>query len=180
MSRARLKAKDVDKIWRSFDEALVFDDLQNQRIVHTADLWDATTHAVKKQGRERLAEAHKVLTKWCAAHRQETEQFLGKRLAKHAFNPKILSLENALAEVGELVCTLPPRLKDWRLVAPQIWQEAENALEAKGRRAGTSANSVAVRFTSKVLIKIGYSEATPDAVRSVVEQFVRACNFSRV
>ena len=182
MSRPRLKAKDVDEIWRSIDETFVFGDLQNQRIVDAADHWDAITRAVAKQDRKKLAP---VLTEWCVVYRQETEQFFesiklnDKRLAKHAFNRRILALEKALAGVEGLICTLP-RLKGWRLVAPQIFQEAENVLKSKGRRAGTSANSVAVRFTSKMLMKIGYSGATPDAVRLVVEQFVHSRNFSRV
>lgn len=185
-----LSSAEIDAIWQSLDPALDIDDTQSQLIAQTANIGHATVLCI--EDRERPAAAHKVLTNECTAQRQKMEararMFLGPlmrpgkerqlhslemRQLRHFFDPRILLLEAGLRATRALFAPRPPRERQWKVVAQMIWQEAERALLAIGRPGGTSQKSLAVRFTATLLARIGYPEATPDAVAKVAKQFSR-------
>jgi len=182
-----LWSKDIAEIWSGLNKDLIFGSGENNHIAVTANYWALNARCFTEQNRRPLWKAHQVLAKWCATHRIEAEKFVKpllpdliaigeEALAATAFNGRILVLEQALARTRDLLVPRPAKQSEWAVVAPMVWQEAARSLKSKGRRAGTSASSYAIRFTSEVLGRLGYPRttlgATPDGVRKEVKKFL--------
>jgi hypothetical protein len=169
---ALLMPDDVDAIWRDLNAKFRLDRNVNATIACAANYWNATARCVAEQDRKALSAAHSTLAQWCRTYRRKTEEFT----PDGPFDDRMEALETALVGVQNLVKPLPPRAASWALVAPMVWQEAARVLWGPLDRdvAGTTAKSIAVRFTSNVLVKLGNPGATPDAVAKLIKNFVLA------
>ena len=178
---------DIDAIWHDVDDTLAVTYSENQQIAMTANCWSATASGVEKQNRKALAKAHKILFAWCSSQNREAERFLEsllpdlieigeERFAQHCLNGSLLLLERALIGVRDLIQPLPKKQATWVMIAQMVWQDAEHILLSRERVAGTSAKAIAIIFTSKVLVRIGYSAdvfgATPNGVSKEIKKFV--------
>jgi hypothetical protein len=168
---------DVAELWHRIDPKIAPSETENWQIATVANYWNATVSCVEEQGRNKLASAHRTLAKWCEAHLCNGAALVGQwrengvqTPAALAFNNRILELGAALAAVRDLVEPLPEP-KAMATVAIMVWQGAQHVLRARGRPVGTSPNSIAVRFTSDVLIRLGH-DATVHAVSHVMRNFV--------
>jgi hypothetical protein len=168
---ALLMPDDVDAIWLDLNATFQLDHNVNATIACTANYWNATARCVAEQDRKALSTAHGTLAQCCRAYRRKADEFT----PDGPFDDRMEALEAALCGVQNLVRPLPPRAASWALVAQMVWQEAARVLWARDRDAGTTAKSIAVRFTSNVLVKFGNPGATPDAVAKVIKNFVLEC-----
>ena len=113
--------------------------------------------------------AHGVLLAWCAGAWYED----GTQLAR---NGTIHELEIALTKAAPLLCSpsLSQQKKtDWFIAAILVWNIAAGLLERSGRIGGKTANSVAVRFTSAALKRIGFPVVTDNAVSIAIKKVER-------
>jgi hypothetical protein len=174
-----LTPDDIAAIWHSINPKIVPYRGENEYIATAASYWGATAACVTEQNRPELAKARETLSAWCRQYRRKTEEIakpiatehpdLYRELEPRLFDERMLALERALLNVGDLVKPLPPRQKEWVIIVPPIYSGAKGVLERCHGSVGTSPRSYAVRFTTAMLRKLGY-EVTEDAVAPVVRR----------
>src|SRR5580698_3626602 len=163
---------DIAEIWRSINSKLVFQKSQHSAIAYAVGAYVATARIVGEQQekRKRLEAAFDLVAEWCAEHRREVGKILADNPdAQPMYNPQIVSLEKALQAIPRGY--IAPVSRSWTIAAQIIWQAACKALVSMGKPAGSSAKSLAVRFTSALLNRVGYQNVTPDAVRKEIDKF---------
>ena len=78
---------------------------------------------------------------------------------------------NGLRDLEDRYFRAPlPNAAPWIVVAPLVWSTAEGALDELGRHAGTTADSVAIRFTALALERIGFQAVSRRALASWIAE----------
>ncbi|MBV9824096.1 MAG: hypothetical protein JO001_00190 [Alphaproteobacteria bacterium] len=192
----RLKETDVAEIWLEIRPDLEFYDHEDETckkkrrtsrinfgIMITANTSDMNARFAHDPKRKSISKAHKILTEWCHEKCRETEDELRpikpesteigeEAIARDDVNSGYFLLRDALRATQDLFFLMPGKQSTWAVAAPMIWQVAGRALETKGEVGNAhSATSLVIKFTSKVLTRMGHPGATPAAVGRVIEKF---------